>query len=189
MWNWGLKICFSYGCVFVITGLLHSALTVRFVLRELSIFLLCFECAIKWLGNSSVLALLWLGAARSSSIRRSIFPAMETDDLSIQTFDSSSTASTFRDPRKDFLTAEHHGLPWESAIFGERNLTIVNSRNLKCIWQNFFYLLDVILMQFSYENRKKQMPYHFYFLVFETYKSVKFHFRLGAKPRKTEDWR
>ena len=39
------KGCFSYGCSFVIAPL-HSV-TVRFVLRELSIFLLCFDCAIE----------------------------------------------------------------------------------------------------------------------------------------------
>ena len=52
---------FSYGCVFVIAPL--RSVTVRFVLRELNIFLLCFDHAIEWLGNSSVL--LWPGAATS----------------------------------------------------------------------------------------------------------------------------
>ena len=41
------------------------SVTVRFVLRELSIFLLYFNYAIEWLGNSS--ALLWPGAAMSPS--------------------------------------------------------------------------------------------------------------------------
>ena len=45
------------------------SVTVMFVFWELSIFPLCFEYSIKWLGNSSMLAfsLLWLGTARSSS--------------------------------------------------------------------------------------------------------------------------
>ena len=51
------------GCVFVIAPL--RSVTVRYVLRELSIFLLCFDYAIEWLGNSS--ALLWPGAATSPS--------------------------------------------------------------------------------------------------------------------------
>ena len=54
---------FSYGCVFVIAPL--RSVTVRFVLRELNIFLLCFDYTIECLGNSSVL--LWPGAATSSS--------------------------------------------------------------------------------------------------------------------------
>ena len=52
---------FSFGCVFVIAPL--RSVTVRFVLRELNVFLLCFDYAIEWLGNSSVL--LWPGAATS----------------------------------------------------------------------------------------------------------------------------
>ena len=39
--------------------------TVRFVLREPSIFILCFDYAIEWLDNSSVM--LWSGAAKSPS--------------------------------------------------------------------------------------------------------------------------
>ena len=39
------KCCFSYGCVFVIDSLRY--VTVRFVLRELNIFLLCFDYAIE----------------------------------------------------------------------------------------------------------------------------------------------
>ena len=52
---------FSYGCVL----LSLRSVTVRFVLRELSIFLLRFDYAIEWLGNSSVM--LWPGAATSPS--------------------------------------------------------------------------------------------------------------------------
>ena len=44
-----------------------------------------------------------------------------------------------------------------------------------------FYLLDQMLMLFSYENRRKV------FFV-KAYKSVKFHFRLDRIPRKTGDW-
>ena len=53
---------FTDGCVFVNIVPLRSV-TVRFVLRELSIFLLCFDYAIERLGNFSVLAfsLLWPG--------------------------------------------------------------------------------------------------------------------------------
>ena len=54
---------FSYGCGFVIAPL--RSVTVRFVLRELSIFLLRFDYAIESLGNSSVM--LWPGAATSPS--------------------------------------------------------------------------------------------------------------------------
>ena len=57
------KGLFSYGCGFVIAPL--RSVTVRFVLRELSIFLLRFDYAIELLGNSSVM--LWPGAATSPS--------------------------------------------------------------------------------------------------------------------------
>ena len=55
---------FSYGCGFVIAPL--RSVTVTFVLRELSIFLLRFDYAIELLGNSSVM--LWPGAATSLSV-------------------------------------------------------------------------------------------------------------------------
>ena len=84
-------VCFSYRCVLVIDSL--RSVTVRFLLRELSIFLPCFEYAIKLLGSSSV---PW----------RTISAAMETDFLSTHTIDSNSD---FRGPRKDYVTAEHHG--------------------------------------------------------------------------------
>ena len=52
-------------CFVAVFLLSLRSVTVRFVLRELSIFLLCFDYALEWLGNSS--ALLWPGAATSPS--------------------------------------------------------------------------------------------------------------------------
>ena len=34
----------------------------------------------------------------------------------------------------------------------------------------------------------EKIPYQFFFPVFEAYKSIKFHFRLGTIPHKTGDW-
>ena len=50
---------------------------------------------------------------------------------------------------------------------------------LKFIRQNCFYLLDQIVMMFSYENRKK-IPHQLFFPEFQMYKNLKFHFRLGG---------
>ena len=56
---------------------------------------------------------------------------------------------------------------------------------IKMYMTEFFCLLDQIFI-LSYENRK-EIRHPFFFAAFEAYESVKFHFRLGTIPHKTEE--
>ena len=57
---------------------------------------------------------------------------------------------------------------------------------LKCISPVFFFLPDQIFVLFPYKNQEKNPQ--FFATAFKAYKIVKFYFRLGTTPCKTEDW-